>query len=135
MPSGLKRGHKSVSKCAWCPNRDFRPSRPKSFALSVRSCLLGSRKWKRSPSTPSGVTGHSLGAAGVHEAIYSILQMNNGFIAESAELAETVLAARSLLNRAPIASAASLDTWPAIVSEPTMAAGDPSYANVPVQGT
>jgi 3-oxoacyl-[acyl-carrier-protein] synthase I len=34
------------------------------------------------------LTGHSLGAAGVHEAIYSILQMQNGFIAESANITE-----------------------------------------------
>ncbi len=34
------------------------------------------------------LTGHSLGAAGVHEAIYSLLQMNNGFIAESANIDE-----------------------------------------------
>jgi 3-oxoacyl-[acyl-carrier-protein] synthase-1 len=34
------------------------------------------------------LTGHSLGAAGVHEAIYSILQMENGFIAESANIEE-----------------------------------------------
>jgi 3-oxoacyl-[acyl-carrier-protein] synthase I len=34
------------------------------------------------------LTGHSLGAAGVHEAIYSILQMRSGFIAESANIEE-----------------------------------------------
>ena len=34
------------------------------------------------------LTGHSLGAAGVHEAIYSILQMQSGFIAESANIDE-----------------------------------------------
>jgi 3-oxoacyl-[acyl-carrier-protein] synthase-1 len=34
------------------------------------------------------LTGHSLGAAGVHEAVYSILQMQNGFIAESANIDE-----------------------------------------------
>jgi 3-oxoacyl-[acyl-carrier-protein] synthase-1 len=34
------------------------------------------------------LTGHSLGAAGVHEAIFSILQMNQGFIAESANIEE-----------------------------------------------
>jgi 3-oxoacyl-[acyl-carrier-protein] synthase I len=34
------------------------------------------------------LTGHSLGAAGVHEAIYSLLQMQNGFIAESANIDE-----------------------------------------------
>ena len=34
------------------------------------------------------LTGHSLGAAGAHEAIYSLLQMRNGFIAESANIEE-----------------------------------------------
>jgi 3-oxoacyl-[acyl-carrier-protein] synthase-1 len=34
------------------------------------------------------LTGHSLGAAGVHEAIYSMLQMQSGFIAESANIEE-----------------------------------------------
>jgi len=34
------------------------------------------------------LTGHSLGAAGVHEAIYSLLQMKHGFIAESANIEE-----------------------------------------------
>ena len=32
------------------------------------------------------LTGHSLGAAGVQEAIYSVLMMNNGFICESANI-------------------------------------------------
>jgi 3-oxoacyl-[acyl-carrier-protein] synthase-1 len=32
------------------------------------------------------LTGHSLGAAGVQEAIYSLLMMNNGFICESAHI-------------------------------------------------
>jgi 3-oxoacyl-[acyl-carrier-protein] synthase-1 len=34
------------------------------------------------------LTGHSLGAAGVHESIYSLLQMRGGFIAESANIEE-----------------------------------------------
>ena len=34
------------------------------------------------------LTGHSLGAAGVQEAIYSIMQMRGGFIAESANIEE-----------------------------------------------
>ncbi|HEX3674252.1 MAG TPA: beta-ketoacyl-ACP synthase I [Rhizomicrobium sp.] len=34
------------------------------------------------------LTGHSLGATGAQEAIYSILQMNGGFIAESANIEE-----------------------------------------------
>ena len=29
------------------------------------------------------LSGHALGAAGVHEAIYTLLMMNNGFLAES----------------------------------------------------
>jgi 3-oxoacyl-[acyl-carrier-protein] synthase I len=34
------------------------------------------------------LTGHSLGATGVQEAIYSMLMMNNGFICESAHIEE-----------------------------------------------
>jgi 3-oxoacyl-[acyl-carrier-protein] synthase-1 len=34
------------------------------------------------------LTGHSLGAAGVHESIYSLLQMQNDFIAASANVDE-----------------------------------------------
>eukprot|EP00544_Gedaniella_sp_CCMP2646_P011029 CAMPEP_0202483510 /NCGR_PEP_ID=MMETSP1361-20130828/2744_1 /ASSEMBLY_ACC=CAM_ASM_000849 /TAXON_ID=210615 /ORGANISM="Staurosira complex sp., Strain CCMP2646" /LENGTH=483 /DNA_ID=CAMNT_0049111807 /DNA_START=69 /DNA_END=1520 /DNA_ORIENTATION=- len=36
------------------------------------------------------LSGHALGAAGVHEAIYSILMMNNDFMAESANIEELV---------------------------------------------
>ena len=32
------------------------------------------------------LSGHSLGAAGVHEAIYSLLMMDRGFFAESANI-------------------------------------------------
>jgi 3-oxoacyl-[acyl-carrier-protein] synthase-1 len=39
-------------------------------------------------SATKSLTGHSLGATGVHEAIYSILMMNNGFICESANIEE-----------------------------------------------
>jgi 3-oxoacyl-[acyl-carrier-protein] synthase-1 len=39
-------------------------------------------------SATKSLTGHSLGATGVHEAIYSLLMMNNGFIAESANISE-----------------------------------------------
>jgi len=34
------------------------------------------------------LTGHSLGAAGVQEAIYSLLMLNNGFVCESANIEE-----------------------------------------------
>ena len=37
-------------------------------------------------SATKSLSGHSLGAAGVHEAIYSILMMNNGFISKSANI-------------------------------------------------
>src|SRR6186713_1373266 len=40
-------------------------------------------------SATKSLSGHSLGAAGVHEAIYSLLMMNNGFICESANI-ETI---------------------------------------------
>ena len=54
-------------------------SRP-SARCSARTC-------RRSPSTKS-LTGHSLGAVGVQEAIFSLLMMNNGFICESANIDE-----------------------------------------------
>jgi 3-oxoacyl-[acyl-carrier-protein] synthase I len=37
-------------------------------------------------SATKSLTGHSLGAAGVQEAIYSLLMMNNGFLCESAHI-------------------------------------------------
>ncbi|HEV2561513.1 MAG TPA: beta-ketoacyl-ACP synthase I [Rhizomicrobium sp.] len=39
-------------------------------------------------SATKSLTGHSQGAAGVHEAIYTLLMMQNGFIAESANIEE-----------------------------------------------
>jgi 3-oxoacyl-[acyl-carrier-protein] synthase-1 len=39
-------------------------------------------------SATKSLTGHSLGAAGVQEAIYSLLMLNNGFLAESANIQE-----------------------------------------------
>ncbi|MBC7156510.1 MAG: beta-ketoacyl-ACP synthase I, partial [Rhodobacteraceae bacterium] len=38
-------------------------------------------------SSTKALTGHSLGATGVHEAIYSLLMLNGGFIAASANVA------------------------------------------------
>ena len=37
-------------------------------------------------SATKAMTGHALGAAGVHEAIYSTLMLNNGFIAPSVNI-------------------------------------------------
>jgi 3-oxoacyl-[acyl-carrier-protein] synthase-1 len=39
-------------------------------------------------SATKSLTGHSLGATGAQEAIYSLLMMNNGFICESAHIEE-----------------------------------------------
>lgn len=39
-------------------------------------------------SSTKSLTGHSLGATGVHEAIYSLLMMENNFIAASANVTE-----------------------------------------------
>ncbi len=39
-------------------------------------------------SATKSLTGHSLGATGVQESIYSLLMMNNGFICESAHIDE-----------------------------------------------
>lgn len=48
-------------------------------------------RWANPCSTPpvastKSLTGHSLGATGVHEAIYSLLMMNGDFIAASANV-------------------------------------------------
>jgi len=42
------------------------------------------------------LSGHALGAAGVHEAIYSLLMLNNDFLAESANINELVPEAEGL---------------------------------------
>jgi 3-oxoacyl-[acyl-carrier-protein] synthase I len=39
-------------------------------------------------SSTKSLTGHSLGAVGVQEVIFSLLMMNNGFICESANIDE-----------------------------------------------
>ncbi len=52
---------------------------------AIREVFGGSDKSPPISATKS-LTGHSLGATGVQEAIYSLLMMNNGFICESAHI-------------------------------------------------
>ncbi|NNM74417.1 beta-ketoacyl-ACP synthase I [Enterovirga aerilata] len=54
---------------------------------AIREVFGGGDKCPPISATKS-LTGHSLGATGVQEAIYSLLMMNNGFIAESAHIDE-----------------------------------------------
>jgi 3-oxoacyl-[acyl-carrier-protein] synthase-1 len=54
---------------------------------AIREVFGGADKCPPISATKS-LTGHSLGATGVQEAIYSLLMMNNGFIAESAHIEE-----------------------------------------------
>ena len=50
--------------------------------------VFGSGEKSPPISSTKSLTGHSLGATGVQEAIYSLLMMNNGFICESANIDE-----------------------------------------------
>ena len=58
-------------------------------------------------SATKSLTGHSLGAAGVQEAIYSLLMMNNGFICESANIDDARSGVRRHADRARAASTTS----------------------------
>ncbi|QCI64233.1 beta-ketoacyl-ACP synthase I [Phreatobacter stygius] len=54
---------------------------------AIREVFGGADKSPPISATKS-LTGHSLGATGVQEAVYSLLMMNNGFICESAHIEE-----------------------------------------------
>ncbi len=60
-------------------------------------------------SATKAMTGHALGAAGVHEAIYSLLMMEHGFIAPSINIGELDEAAKGL-NIVTKATDATLNT-------------------------
>lgn len=60
-------------------------------------------------SATKAMTGHALGAAGVHEAIYSLLMMEHGFIAPSINIGELDEAAKGL-NIVTTATDAKLNT-------------------------
>lgn len=52
--------------------------------------LFENKGYQPNVGSTKSLSGHALGAAGVHEAIYSILMMNNDFMAESANINELV---------------------------------------------
>jgi 3-oxoacyl-[acyl-carrier-protein] synthase I len=54
----------------------------------VEACAASSATTQPPISSTKSLTGHSLGATGVHEAIYSLLMMQGGFIAASANVTE-----------------------------------------------
>ena len=60
-------------------------------------------------SATKAMTGHALGAAGVHEAIYSLLMMKHSFIAPSVNIGELDEAAQGL-NIVTKATPAELNT-------------------------
>ena len=52
--------------------------------------LFTEKGYQPSVASTKSLSGHALGAAGVHEAIYTILMMNNDFMAKSANIEELV---------------------------------------------
>jgi len=52
--------------------------------------LFDKKGYQPNVGSTKSLSGHALGAAGVHEAIYTILMMNNDFMAESANIEELV---------------------------------------------
>jgi 3-oxoacyl-(acyl-carrier-protein) synthase len=58
--------------------------------LGAIKTLFGQKGYQPYVGSTKSLSGHALGAAGVHEAIYTILMMNNEFMAESANINELV---------------------------------------------
>lgn len=52
--------------------------------------LFTEKGYQPNVGSTKSLSGHALGAAGVHEAIYTILMMNNNFMAESANIQDLV---------------------------------------------
>ena len=53
-------------------------------------CALAEAGYQPFVGSTKSLSGHALGAAGVHEAIYSLLMVRDGFLAESANIVDLV---------------------------------------------
>lgn len=58
--------------------------------LGAIKTLFTEKGYQPNVGSTKSLSGHALGAAGVHEAIYTILMMNNDFMAESANIQDLV---------------------------------------------
>ena len=58
--------------------------------LGAIKTLFSEKGYQPNVGSTKSLSGHALGAAGVHEAIYTILMMDNDFMAESANIEELV---------------------------------------------
>lgn len=58
--------------------------------LGAIKSLFDKKGYQPYVGSTKSLSGHALGAAGVHEAIYTLLMMNNDFMAESANIKELV---------------------------------------------
>ncbi len=79
---GAGHGRRSRSTTS---TRTALPRRSATSPNSARCAMCSATTCRRSP-RPSRCPGHSLGAAGVHEAIYCLIMMEHGFIAGSANI-------------------------------------------------
>ena len=66
------------------------PAGDVSELRSIQTVFSGKANGSPIVNSTKSLSGHSLGAAGVHEAIYSLLMMQNNFVSESANIDELV---------------------------------------------
>jgi 3-oxoacyl-(acyl-carrier-protein) synthase len=58
--------------------------------LGAIKALFSEKGYQPNVGSTKSLSGHALGAAGVHEAIYTLIMMNNDFMGESANIEELV---------------------------------------------
>merc|ERR1711988_823809 len=61
-----------------------------TMELNGIKTVFGEQGYQPYVGSTKSLSGHALGAAGVHEAIYSLLMLNNDFLAESANIKDLV---------------------------------------------